>query len=422
MRLITLENGLRIFFDFQPSLRSATLGVWVASGSRNETEKTSGISHFIEHIVFKGSKTRSAFEIAEGMDSIGASLNAYTTKEYTFFYTRSLDYQLLPAADIFFDMLKNPRLDENDIETEKGVIFEEIAMCGDDPNDVCTEANENAIFGSDGLKREILGTRESVGSFKKADFQEHMNRFYVPERTVIGVSGNFDEEKILDVIKSFYENDKNTGYSLTEEKTPFEKKFTVKSREFEQVHMLLSFPGVGIEHDELYSLELALFILGTGSSSRLNRRLREQLGLVYSVDSWLGRYLGGGYIAVGMSLSPKSEEKALSETCEIIKDFPASITESELLKAKEKLTASLIMSREQPRSKFASNGYTLLMLSKFIDDDYIINAVRSVTLERIRETAKKFLNLNNAAFTAVGKTRDADFYRAIIEKTAKTEK
>ena len=146
MNLITLPNGLRVFMHKRDDLRSATVGVWVMSGSRNETSEISGISHFIEHIVFKGSEKRSGFEIAEGMDEIGAHINAYTTKEYTFFYTKALNYQIIKAADILFDMIRHPRLLEKDIETEKGVVLEEINMCEDDPDDVVYEVNEASLF------------------------------------------------------------------------------------------------------------------------------------------------------------------------------------------------------------------------------------------------------------------------------------
>lgn len=415
MNLITLDNGLRIFTFSQKDLRSATVGVWVASGSRYETEKSSGISHFIEHIVFKGSKKRNAFEMAEAMDEIGAAVNAYTTKEYTFFYVRALDYQILNAAEIFFDMLKNPRLDQEDIETEKGVILEEIAMCEDDPADVCCELCEGSVFSGCGLCREILGTRESVSSFQKADFVSHFEKFYVPERTVIGISGNFDEEKMLEVIARFYGDDKNTGNPLSEEAVPFQTGITVRKREFEQTHIILSFDGIGIWHEDLYPLQLCLFILGTGSSSRLNQRIREQLGLVYSIDAYLSRYLGGGYVAVQMSLSPQSEKTAIEETVRIIKELSDTVTEKELKRAKEKLTASLIMSREQPQSKLSSFGYTLLMLSRFIDDDEIIRSIRNVTLSDVRRAAEKYLDLKRLSFTAVGKTKDPEFYRKVIE-------
>ena len=419
MNLITLQNGLRIFTYPQPELRSATVGVWVASGSRYENEKSSGISHFIEHIVFKGSEKRNAFEIAQAMDEIGAAVNAYTTKEYTFFYVRALDYQIENAADIFFDMLKNPKLDEDDIETEKGVILEEISMCEDDPADVCCEVSESAVFSGCGLCREILGTRGSVSAFQREDFVAHLEKFYVPERTVIGVSGNFDEEKILDIIKRFYGDDKNTGNPLCETEVPFHTGFTVRKREFEQTHIILAFNGIGIRHEDLYPLQLCLFILGTGSSSRLNQRIREQLGLVYSIDAYLSRYLGGGCIAVQMSLSPQSEKTAIEETVRIIKALSGTLTEKELKCAKEKLTASLIMSREQPQSKLSSFGYTQLMLSAFIDDDEIIESIKNVTLADVKKAAERYLDLKKISFTAVGKTKDEEFYRKVIENAVK---
>ena len=420
MKLITLENGLRVFFLKQPELRSATVGVWVASGSRSETKEKNGISHFIEHIVFKGSDKRNAFEIADAMDEIGASVNAYTTKDYTFFYVRALGHRIASAADILFDMLKNPKLDTADIETEKGVILEEISMCEDDPADVCCEANESAVFSENGLSMEILGTRESVSSMKKEDFLEHMSRFYVPERTVIGVSGNFDEQEMAGLINSYFENDRNTGNPLAETVVPFQTGFKLKKRDFEQTHIILAFPGVGIWHEDLYPLQLCLFVLGTGSSSRLNKRIREQLGLVYSIDAYLARYAGGGYIAVQMSLSPQSEKTAVEETLKIIKNLSSDLTEKELQRAKEKLSASLIMSREQPQSKLSSLGYTQLMLSRFIDDDEIIETIQNVTLSEVKEAAKRYLDLGSLAFTAVGKVKDESFYREIIE-TAKAD-
>ena len=179
---------------------------------------------------------------------------------------------------------------------------------------------------------------------------------------------------------------------------------------------MLSFDGVGIEDKELYALQVCMFILGNGSSSRLNQRIREQLGLVYEISSWLGRYLGGGYIAVYMSLSPQSEEKALFETCKIIRELSSTLTEKELSTAKEKLTASLIMSREQPQSKLSYFGYCQLLLSKFIEDDSIIESIKGVTLDEVKAAAEKYLKLEKAAFTAVGNIKEKEFYERIIKE------
>lgn len=416
MELITLSNSLRIFLDETDSLRSATVGVWIGSGSRFENEENNGISHFIEHIVFKGSEKRNGFEIAEGMDEIGAYVNAYTTKEYTFFYTKALDYQIIKAADILFDMIRNPRLLESDIETEKGVILEEIAMCEDDPADVCSELNERSIFKGTTLGMDILGTRETVASFKEKDFREYMKKFYVPERMIVGVTGNFDREEMLSKIEEYFGSYVCTENPIESYDVPFIKGMTLKKMDTEQTHIALSFKGIPLEHEDLYSLQVCMFILGTGTSSMLNQRIREQLGLVYSIDSWLGRYLGGGYITVSMSLGTHSEEKALTETIDIIKNFNRNVTERQVEIAKEKLISSLIMSREQPQSKLSAMGHSLLFHGRFIEDDEIINKIKKVQLADVMKAAEKYLKLSEMSFTAVGRVREESEYRRILKQ------
>ncbi len=419
MKLITLKNGLRIFLNPCPGLRSAIVGVWVGSGSRYEKPQNNGISHFIEHIVFKGSEKRNGFQIAEGMDEIGAQVNAYTTKEYTFFYVKALDYQILKGADILFDMICNPKLDSKDIETEKGVILEEIAMCEDDPSDVCYEVNEEGLFAPSSLSLQILGTRDTVSSFTREDFRKYMDENYVPERMVVGVSGSFDEEEMLGKIEEYFSRFENRNNPLNWYEVPFNKVYTLKNMPTEQTHIMLCFNGVGIEHEDLYPLQLVMFILGTGSSSLLNQRIREQLGLVYSIDSWLGRYMGGGYIAVSMSLQEKSEEKAIKETVKIIGSFSSVVTQRQIDIAKEKLISSLIMSREHPQSKFSSDGRNLLMLSKFIEDDDIINKIRAITLEDVKKAADEYLKLSDVSFTAVGRVKTKEEYERFIADTLK---
>lgn len=416
MNLITLPNGLRVFINKRDDLRSATVGVWVLAGVRNETPEINGISHFIEHIVFKGSEKRTGFQIAEGMDEIGAHVNAYTTKEYTFFYTKALDYQILKAADILFDMIRNPRLDEKDIETEKGVVIEEINMCEDDPGDVVYEVNETSLFEGTSLQYQILGEKETVSNLKKEDITEYMHNNYCADKTVVGISGNFDEEEMLQKVKEYFsdmpEKSKSDGYF----EVPFKKDIVLKTMQTEQTHLMMCFNGVGIQHEDLYALQVCMFILGTGTSSMLYQRIREDLGLCYSIDSWLGRYRGGGYIAISVSLSPASEERAIGEIAEIVGTFSKNITQRQVDIAKEKLISSLIMSREQPQSKFSSMGYNQLMLNKFIDDDFIINSIKAITLDDVIAVSEKYLKLSEMAFSAVGKVKTREEYEKIIEK------
>lgn len=416
MNLITLPNGLRVFINKRDDLRSATVGVWVLAGVRNETREINGISHFIEHIVFKGSKKRTGFQIAEGMDEIGAHVNAYTTKEYTFFYTKALDYQILKAADILFDMIRNPRLDEKDIETEKGVVIEEINMCEDDPGDVVYEVNETSLFEGTSLQYQILGEKETVSAIRKEDITAYMQNNYCADKMVVGISGNFDEEEMLLKVKEYFsdmpEKSKSDGYF----EVPFKKDIVLKTMQTEQTHLMMCFNGVGIQHEDLYALQVCMFILGTGTSSMLYQRIREDLGLCYSIDSWLGRYRGGGYIAISVSLSPASEERAIGEIAEIVGTFSKNITQRQVDIAKEKLISSLIMSREQPQSKFSSMGYNQLMVNKFIDDDFIINSIKAITLDDVITVSEKYLRLHEMAFSAVGKVKTREEYEKIIEK------
>ena len=415
MKLITLENGLRVFMHKRDDLRSATVGVWVMSGSRNETPEISGISHFIEHIVFKGSEKRSGFEIAEGMDEIGAHVNAYTTKEYTFFYTKALNYQIIKAADILFDMIRNPRLLEKDIETEKGVVLEEINMCEDDPSDVVYEVNESSLFKGTTLQYKILGEKETVASFTKESISSYMNDNYCADRTVIGISGNFDEDEMTAKVREYFDDMKPESRGDSYYEVPFNKDIALKTMTTEQTHLMMCFDGVGIEHKDLYPLQVCMFILGTGTSSMLYQRIREELGLCYSVDSWLGRYRGGGYIAIAMSLSPASEEKAINEVTDIVSSFGKSVTQRQVDIAKEKLISSLIMSREQPQSKLSSMGYNLLMLGHFIEDDDIISSIKAITLDDVVTAGEKYLRLDEMAFTAVGKVKSRKEYEDILK-------
>lgn len=419
MELITLPNGLRIFLNPCDNLRSAIVGVWVLSGSRYEKKKQSGISHFIEHIVFKGSKKRSGFEIAEGMDEIGAQVNAYTSKQYTFFYAKALDYQIMKATDILFDMLKNPRLDEKDIETEKGVIIEEIAMCEDDPGDVCYELHERSVFCGTTMAQDILGSRETVSSFTADDIKEYMADMYLPERTVIGISGSFDREEFLSKVEEYFGRDESRGREGEFYEIPFTPGYYLKEMPTEQNHIFLSFPGAEAESEELYPLHLATFILGAGTSSLLYQRIREQLGLVYSVDVWLGVYVGGGYTSVSMSLGEANEERAITEAIKIIGSFAEGITQRQLDIAKEKFISAIIMGGENPQSRFSSNGRGQLLLSKFITDDEIIDEIKAISLEKVREVCNKYLDLSQVAFTAVGRVKKEEEYRKIISDAIK---
>ena len=221
---------------------------------------------------------------------------------------------------------------------------------------------------------------------------------------------------MLEKVKEYFSDmpEKSTGDGYFE--VPFKKDIVLKTMQTEQTHLMMCFNGVGIQHEDLYALQVCMFILGTGTSSMLYQRIREDLGLCYSIDSWLGRYRGGGYIAISVSLSPASEERAIGEIAEIVGTFSKNITQRQVDIAKEKLISSLIMSREQPQSKFSSMGYNQLMVNKFIDDDFIINSIKAITLDDVITVSEKYLRLHEMAFSAVGKVKTREEYEKIIEK------
>ena len=414
MREITLSNGLRVLLLPQAHLQSACFGLWVAAGPVFETRENNGVSHFIEHIVFKGSETHSTLDIARGADRLGATLNAYTCKEYTHFYTRALAENITEAAELLLDMVLRPRLDETDIKTERGVILEEIGMCEDDPADLCYELAESSLFAGSPYAFEILGTKDTVRRMTREQFCAQMDECYTAKRIVIGVSGCFDEEAVLALIERMCgglpPGDAPVWPSLAVRQGVY-----LKRAQFEQTHLLLSFPGIGLRHPDRCALQVVLFVLGTGASSRLNQRIREQLGLVYQIDAWSGRFLTGGYLAVTLSLSGENQKTALEETCSIIRALPDSLSEDEVQIAKAKLRASFLMSREQPHAALAAGGHDLLLFGSRIEDEALLRGLEAVTPAAAKETAARYLRLNDAALTAVGQIENEAFYRAVLQ-------
>ncbi|MCQ2461923.1 MAG: insulinase family protein [Clostridia bacterium] len=414
MKLVTLENGLRVIFEENKSLKSANVTVWTASGSRFETPENNGISHFIEHMVFKGTKDMNAFELASRADEIGAQMNAYTTKEYTCFYIKALSDKIAEGARLLFSMLREPLLDADDMNTERGVVLEEIAMYEDDPSDVCFGLLEKTLMPSHSLGMEILGTRENIEKMTAEDLRAHMLRYYVPERTVIGVSGNYDEEEILGIVSRYYGDMKNTGFAASYEKVLQKPGCAVYKKHFEQSQLILAFPAVGSDDPLRFQLQVLITILGGSSSSRLNQRIREQLGLVYSIDAWLSQAVGVGFIGVGLALTPAKADEALAESCRIIKGFAGSLTQKELDTAKQKVKSGLLMSREMPHSKLNADGYAMITRGCFTDDSEIIDSINALTLEKAKELADRYFVKDGICFAACGKVKDSGHYRKII--------
>lgn len=412
--IITLKNGLRIVLEKGENAKTCGAEIWIASGSGYETPETAGASHFIEHMIFKGSEKRSALDIAVDMDEVGGHLNAYTAREATCFYARTLSEHMPKALDILCDMVKNPRLDANDIALEKGIIKEEIAMYGDEPEDICIDTfYENAWKGSM-LSSNILGTVETVDAVTKESLSAHMNKFYVPERTVVSLSGNFDKDAAIEIISNYFSNAENTGFSVNPTSAEFHPGIVTVKKNFTQNQLILGFEGVPAGTKKREVALLISSILGDTPSSRLFQQIREKLGLVYSVGTNCISYLRSGVFNVFMGLNEKSEEKAISETIKIISEFEDTVTEKELARAKEQAVTEFVMGLENLSSHASRNGRNLLLYNREITEDEIIKNIRAVTLDDIRETAHEIFDLNKLCLCVAGKAKSKKAYEQII--------
>ena len=411
---ITLENGLRIVLEKNKNAKTFSAVIWVASGSGYETPETSGASHFIEHMIFKGSDKRSALDIAVEMDEIGGYLNAYTAREATCFYARTLSEHMPKALDILCDMVRNPRLDAEDIELEKGIIKEEIAMYEDDPEDLCTDTFYEKVWKNSMLGSNILGTVETVDAVTKESLTAHMKKFYVPERTVISISGNFDEKTAVEICKSYFSDIKNTDFRLNPVSAEFCPCIIPIKKDFSQNQLILGFEGVAAGTKMREPALLISSILGGTPSSRLFQHIRENLGLVYSIDTSCVSYLKSGIFTVCMGLGEKSEEKAITDTIKIISEFADTVTEKELARAKEQAVTGFVMDLENPSSHASRNGRNQLYYGREITEEEVIGNIRAVTLDEIKETASVIFDMSRISLCVAGRTKTKKAYESII--------
>lgn len=413
--IITLENGLRIIYEKGENSKTCGAEIWVASGSGYETPETAGISHFIEHMLFKGTEKRTALDIAVEMDEIGGHLNAYTAREATCFYVKTLSEHMPKALDILCDMVKNPKLDAGDIELEKSVIKEEIALYEDEPEDICTDMFYEKVWKGSMLGSNILGTAETVDGITREKLSAHIQKFYVPERTVISISGNFDKDAATGIIKNYFSDCINTGFGLNPVSAEFHTEILPLKKDFMQNQLIIGFPGVSVTDPRHEAALLISAMLGDTPSSRLFQQIREKLGLVYSVGTTCVSYLRSGLFKIYMGLNEKSEEKAICEVLKIISDFALTVTEKELARAKEQSVTDFVMSLENLSSHASRNGRNLLLYNKEIPEEEIIKNIRAVTLDDIRKTACDIFDMSRISLCVTGKTKSKQAYTEIIK-------
>ena len=401
----TLPNGIRIVTEAMPYVRSVSLGVWIGSGSRIEHGQENGISHFIEHMVFKGTKHRSAEDIARSVDSVGGGLDAFTSKELVSFNTKVLDEHLPLALDILADLVLNPLFREQDIEKEKSVILEEIKMEADQPEFVLHETFISNFWKGHGLGKPILGTKETVKKFAQPMLCSYYDRVYSPRNILITAAGNLNHEAIVRLVRDKFEvlQDRATP-PLDTVPRPHAPLILKKKESLEQVHIALGVPAYALAHELRFPLYVLNTVLGGGMSSRLFQNIREKQGLAYAVYSELNLFSDTGCFTIyaGTAVEPAKQvvESVIQELHHLKDDL---IGEDELRRAKDHLKGSLMLSLESTSSRMSNLARQELYFNRFMSLDEMLESIEGVTREQVQAIAQEFFCTENIALAMLGR-------------------
>jgi len=377
----------------------------VQNGSRDESEKTNGISHFLEHLFFKGTDKRTSKDIANEMDAVGGQLNAFTSKECTCYMARTLDTHFDVALDVLSDMFFNSTFNEEGIEKERGVILEEISMYEDTPESVAMSMLDYNSYKNHPLGMTILGTPENIKSFSRDDFVNFVREKYKPHNTVIAIAGNIDVTEALEKITAAFSRFK--GESLIETSAPavYQPSFSLREKDIEQVHLCMGFPGIASDYNsETYALTCVNTVFGGGMSSRLFQKIREEHGLVYSVYSYNSSYRDTGMFVIYAGLNPTHVAEVLHLiTGEIKGMFTDKITKEQLAKTREQLKSGFLMGLESAQNRMNNIGHTLMALDRTVTPDEIIANVDAVDLDAFYAVCEKIFKLDQVSLSLVGK-------------------
>ncbi len=395
IRRTVLPGGLRVITEQMPGVRSASIGVWIGVGSVDETVKQHGCSHFLEHLLFKGTSERSAMDISAALDAVGGEFNAFTAKEYTCFHARVLDDDLPMVIDVLGDMITNSTLSADDVEAERDVILDEIAMHDDDPDDVVHNLFAEQAWGAAPVGRNIAGSVASIEDMTRGQVLRFYKRHYRAPNLVVSAAGNVEHAAVVRAVEAaFSRNDFLSGQEL-----PMAPRATAKarrvrpgvasaSRPFEQVNLVLGMQGLTRTDERRFALGLLNTALGGGTSSRLFQEVREVRGLAYSVFSFASHHADAGLVGVSVGCLPGKVEAVLATVrAELAKVAAEGITEEELVRGKSQLRGGMILGLEDSGSRMSRLGKADLVYDELLGIDEIIALVDCVTLEAVRELA-----------------------------------
>jgi predicted Zn-dependent peptidase len=413
----TLPNGIKVITEAMSHVRSVSVGVWIASGSRRETAEENGLSHFIEHMLFKGTANRSAEDIARSVDSIGGNLDAFTAKEMVCFNTKVLDEHLPIALDVLSDLVLNPAFRQEDIEKEKGVILEEIKMDADSPDYLVHEIFSSNFWKDHPLGKPILGTRETVKRFSQAMVQDYYRGVYTPSNLLITAAGNLKHERLVNLARERFEALPAAAPEAPQAAPSTHARISLKSKkDLEQVHVCLGVPSYPIPHEDRFTCYVLNTMLGGGMSSRLFQNIRERQGLAYAVFSELNPYSDTGCLSVYAGTSLESAKKVVESVLKEFTDLKQQTAPAEeVRRAKDHLKGSLMLSLESTSSRMSNLARQEMHFRRFFTLDELAESIEKVTAEDVQRVAQTFFDQKNVALTVLG---NLDGFKIVREDLA----
>jgi predicted Zn-dependent peptidase len=404
-RKLVLDNGMRVVTERIPTLKSVTVGIWVNTGSRDEQPAQAGYSHFIEHMFFKGTRSRSATEISREIDGLGGEMNAFTTRETTTFYVKVLDQQLKQALELLADLFHHSRFDSKEVEKEKQVVLEEIRMVQDDPEDLVQELHTGQVLGRHPLGRSILGREDTIQSLRRPDLLGYIDTHYDPSEIVIAIAGSFDHATVERLVQRYFGKRKPVNGSLRSPRRPPDVRggLLVKKKQLEQVHLCLGLKGVAAGHRDRYAVYALNSVLGGSMSSRLFQEVREKRGLAYSIYSFLSGYSDAGTITVYAATRPKEVERVVDLVCrEITRMYKHGIDRKELERARNQMKGSLMLSLESSHSRMSKLAKDELIYGRRTSLEEMLAHIDRVTPDQVSTVGQQLFVVNHLAITALG--------------------
>jgi predicted Zn-dependent peptidase len=417
------SSGLRIVTEEVPSVRSAAVGIWVNVGSRDEAPATAGASHFLEHLLFKGTTSRTALEISSSIESVGGEMNAFTSKEYTCFYARVIDTDLPMAIDVVSDLITSSIVTALDVDAERKVVLEEIAMRDDDPSDLVHDLFSDTYYGDTRIGRPILGTVDSINGMSRSTVFNYYKKKYLPQDLVVAVAGNIKHKKVVAMVEQALSRDNFLDVLAAPVirpnipvKNTKQQSVGLLYKKSEQAHMFYGMEGVARADERRFAMGVLSAALGGGMSSRLFQEIREKRGLAYSVYAYAQQFAGSGVLGFYAGCNPT---KAI-EVVEIIRSVLSDVadngmTHEEIERAKGAVRGSLVLSQEDTGSRMSRIGKNEIVYGQVMDFDDILKAISRVSAEDIREIASEFL-VKTPTLALVGPFKNESKFEKVLQK------